>query len=80
MARRAASAGQMIDRFTYSPGDGYRYVWAPGRTVIEVQRITITDGQLTFEATDTIDVSDVPEPVTATAMSARVWEWKSTHP
>jgi hypothetical protein len=78
VARAAVQQG-MIDRFTYTPGDGHRYVWQAGRSVVTVYAIRTMDGVMRFFPTgDTIDVSDIPEPATAGAMSARVDAWRAT--
>ena len=85
MARNSSTAPG-VDRFRYTPGDGHVYVWQAGRTVITVYRIETTGKlrgrqEITFKATgDTIDVSDVSEPATATVMTARVAAWKTSRP
>lgn len=71
-------AGTMIDRFTYSPGDGHRYRWQAGRDVITVERITGRTPRLTFTATG--DTIPAPATATLTAMAAAVDEWRGGRP
>jgi hypothetical protein len=86
-----SSTGVMLDRFTYTPGDGHRYRWQVGRDVITIERIGRTvsaahpglpggvpigqESRLTF--TPTGDTIPAPATATATAMAAAVDEWRS---
>lgn len=74
MARKAVTAGTMLDRFRYAPGDGHVYVWGPGDgDMITVHRITNRDPLRTVDTGDRIPV---PAQPTATAMAAAVALWQ----
>lgn len=76
MARTKSTtpAAPMIDRFTYTPGDGYRYRW--DGPVIVVERIVtdLINDTITFEPTG--DTIPVPAAITATAMARQVDGWR----
>jgi len=72
---KSSSTGVMLDRFTYTPGDHYRYRWQAGRDVLTIERIGRDGDRLTF--TPTGDTIPAPATATATAMAAAVDEWRA---
>jgi hypothetical protein len=76
MARSKIDPNAMIDRFTYSPGDGHRYRWQAGREVIVVERIITHANGVDLQPTG--DTIPIPAARTLTAMAARVDQWRSS--
>ena len=74
MARSKIQPGDMIDRFTYTPGDGYRYRWDGAVIVVERIVTDLVTGRVTFRETG--DTVPVPATATATAMIATVRAWR----
>jgi hypothetical protein len=76
MARTKTEPVSMIDRFTYSPGDGHRYRWQAGRSVITVERIVTHANGMDFQPTG--DTIPAPATATLTTMARTVDEWRSS--
>ena len=76
MARtKSTAAASLPAAYTYTPGDHRRYVWNGGE-VATVERITVTDGRLSFQPTgDLVPMDGVAR--TASAFMARVDTWRS---
>jgi hypothetical protein len=76
MARRKSTEtpSTMRHAFEYTPGDHCRYTWSGGEHAA-VERITVTDGRLTFAPTgDLVPMDNVAR--TASAFMARVDTWR----
>jgi hypothetical protein len=76
---RSVQTSTMIDRFRYSPGDGYVYRWpVKGPDEIHVYRIETGRGYREVATGDTLDAAGCPR--TSTAMAMLVDQWRRSQP